>query len=120
MKANFIRSKRGVAPHLSPPRFARSGAAGVAFNLLGALLVAAPAIAQDSVADFYRNKTVTFIVGLPPGGSFDLYARLVAGHVGKHIPGRPNIVVQNLPGADRKSTRLNSSHIPLSRMPSSA
>ena len=61
--------------------------------------MATGARAQESVADFYRNKTVTFFVGLPAGGSFDLYARLIAAHVGRHIPGQPNVIVQNMPGA---------------------
>jgi tripartite-type tricarboxylate transporter receptor subunit TctC len=48
---------------------------------------------------FYAGKTVTIIVGLPPGGSADAYARLVQRHLPRHIPGRPTIVVQNAPGA---------------------
>jgi tripartite-type tricarboxylate transporter receptor subunit TctC len=69
------------------------------FAIAVSLTLAPAANAQDAIADFYRGKAVSFIVGLPPGGSFDLYARLVAGHIGKHIPGRPNVVVQNMPGA---------------------
>ena len=48
--------------------------------------------------DFYAGKTVDMVVGYPPGGSNDLYARLVAQFIGEHIPGRPRIVVQNMPG----------------------
>jgi tripartite-type tricarboxylate transporter receptor subunit TctC len=69
--------------------------------LLGAaiLLVAgAPARAQ-SVADFYRGKTVTAVVGFGAGGGYDLYARLVARHLSRHIPGNPTLVVRNMPGA---------------------
>ena len=48
---------------------------------------------------FYAGKTLTIIVGLPPGGGADAYARLVQRHYARYIPGRPAIVVQNLPGA---------------------
>ena len=67
---------------------------GLAF----AAFVAAPAHA-DSVADFYKGKTVTLIAGYSAGGGFDLYARVIANYLGKHIPGQPRIVVQNMPGA---------------------
>jgi tripartite-type tricarboxylate transporter receptor subunit TctC len=53
----------------------------------------------DPIADFYRNNQVSIIVGYGPGGGYDLYARLVARHLGKHIPGEPAMIVQNLPGA---------------------
>lgn len=53
----------------------------------------------DPVEDFYRHKQVSIIVGYGPGGGYDLYARLVARHLGMHIPGEPSIIVQNLPGA---------------------
>ena len=142
---------------------------------------------------FYKGKTIDMMVGSEAGSGYDAYARLVANHMGKHIPGNPNVVPKNMEGAgslrlanwlynvapkdgsafgiigrgtgfdpllgnraaqfdgnrftwigsannevsvcvawntsgivvarrppDRKSTRLNSSHIPLSRMPSSA
>jgi tripartite-type tricarboxylate transporter receptor subunit TctC len=48
---------------------------------------------------FYAGKTLTVVVGLPPGGGADAYARLVQRYYAKHIPGAPTIVVQNLPGA---------------------
>ena len=59
------------------------------------LLIAAPAVA----ADYYAGKTVEWIVGAPPGGGYDIYARVVARHVGRHIPGEPTVVVKNMPGA---------------------
>ena len=59
-----------------------------------------PAAAQgDSVAAFYASKQLKIIVGLPPGGGADAYARLVQRHLGRHIPGNPSAVVQNMPGA---------------------
>src|SRR5215475_8664213 len=59
------------------------------------LAVAAPASAQD----FYRGKSIDVIVATSPAGGYDTYARLLARHMGKHIPGNPNLVVQNMPGA---------------------
>lgn len=58
-----------------------------------------PAVAQSSVEDFYRGRTVEMYVGFDPGASYDLYARLVAQHIGKHIPGNPTVVTVNMPGA---------------------
>jgi tripartite-type tricarboxylate transporter receptor subunit TctC len=53
----------------------------------------------DEIADFYTRKTVTISVGSSAGGNYDLYARLLARHLGNHIPGKPTVIVQNLPGA---------------------
>ncbi len=63
-----------------------------------ALALAAPAQAQP-VEDFYRNRTITILVGFTAGGGYDLYARLLGRHMGRHVPGNPSIVVQNMPGA---------------------
>jgi tripartite-type tricarboxylate transporter receptor subunit TctC len=65
-----------------------------ALILLGLCGVAA---AQEP--DFYQGKTITIAVGSSAGGGYDLYARLIARHLGKHIPGHPAIVVTNMPGA---------------------
>src|ERR1041384_5267122 len=62
------------------------------------LLTAAPARAQTA-EQFYKGKTLTLIVGNGPGGGFDVFGRLLARHIGRHIPGHPNVVVQNMPGA---------------------
>jgi tripartite-type tricarboxylate transporter receptor subunit TctC len=53
----------------------------------------------QSVEEFYRGKTINLLVGFTPGGGYDLYARTLARHIGRHIPGQPTIVVQNMPGA---------------------
>jgi tripartite-type tricarboxylate transporter receptor subunit TctC len=53
----------------------------------------------DEVADFYKGKTINVVVGYGPGGGYDVYTRLLARHVGRHIPGNPAIVIQNMPGA---------------------
>jgi tripartite-type tricarboxylate transporter receptor subunit TctC len=55
--------------------------------------------AADSVADFYKGKQVTIVIGSEAGSGFDAYARLVARHIGEHIPGNPTVVPSNKPGA---------------------
>jgi tripartite-type tricarboxylate transporter receptor subunit TctC len=71
----------------------------VAAVALAMAALAMPHARADAVADFYKGKQVTLIVGYGPGGGYDVYARLVARHLGRHIPGHPNVVVQNMPGA---------------------
>lgn len=53
----------------------------------------------QSADDWYRGKTVKLIVGTGPGGGIDLYGRLVARHIGRYLPGQPNVVAQNVPAA---------------------
>ncbi|MGH7770210.1 MAG: Bug family tripartite tricarboxylate transporter substrate binding protein, partial [Candidatus Binatia bacterium] len=48
---------------------------------------------------FYQGKTIRVIVGTPPGNLYDLWARLIGAHMGKHIPGNPDLIFQNMPGA---------------------
>ena len=55
--------------------------------------------AADPVADFYSGKQIRLVVGFTSGGTYDLYARLLARYIGEHIPGKPSFVVQNMPGA---------------------
>lgn len=59
---------------------------------------AAPAAAQDPVADFYRGKTINGLIGSAVGGEYDLHTRLVLRFIGKHIPGNPTVVPQNMLG----------------------
>ncbi|HEY6368128.1 MAG TPA: tripartite tricarboxylate transporter substrate-binding protein [Candidatus Binatia bacterium] len=59
-------------------------------------------------APFYEGKTIRIVVGLPAGDAYDLYARMLAAHMGKYIPGNPNIIVQNMPGA---STMITANHV---------
>jgi tripartite-type tricarboxylate transporter receptor subunit TctC len=54
---------------------------------------------SQTPSDFYAGKTISFIVGYSAGGGHDLYARLLARHINRAIPGNPNIIVQNMPGA---------------------
>jgi tripartite-type tricarboxylate transporter receptor subunit TctC len=63
------------------------------------LLTAEHAAQAQSVAEFYRGRTVTLTVGYSTGGGYDTYARILARHMARHIPGNPTIVVQNAPGA---------------------
>ena len=70
-----------------------------AIAALALSLAIAGAARADPVEDFYRGKTVTILVGFTAGGGYDLYARLLGRHIGKHIPGNPTVVVQNMPGA---------------------
>jgi len=69
--------------------------------LLVGLLCTAPAAAPraQTAQEFYKGKTVSLVIPNAPGGSFDLYARLVADNLGRFIPGHPAIVPQNMPGA---------------------
>jgi tripartite-type tricarboxylate transporter receptor subunit TctC len=69
--------------------------AALAFMLA---MVAGGARAADTAA-YYRGKTVDVVVGFSPGGGYDLYARVLARHIGKHLPGSPAVNVQNMPGA---------------------
>src|SRR6202162_5748295 len=64
-----------------------------------------PAGAQ-SVEEFYRGRTVTMAIGFSVGGGYDLYAGLLARHLGSHIPGQPNIVAQNREGAGSQRATL--------------
>ena len=59
----------------------------------------AHAQAQDAIADFYKGKQLRIIVASSSGGGFDLYGRFVSRYLGKHIPGHPTVIVQNMPGA---------------------
>jgi tripartite-type tricarboxylate transporter receptor subunit TctC len=81
--------------HSKPPRPSRSLLAGAIFLFGCAISTAA---AAQSVADFYHGRQLILMVGSSPGGGYDAIARLVARHLGKHIPGNPNIIVQNTPG----------------------
>lgn len=64
-----------------------------------ALTVVAHSVCVFAQDDFFKGKTIRLIVGLAPGGGFDTYSRVIARHMGKHIPGHPTTVVDNMPGA---------------------
>jgi tripartite-type tricarboxylate transporter receptor subunit TctC len=67
--------------------------------LLLTSFLAPHALAQSSEAEFYKGKQIRMVIGISPGGGFDAFARLVARHLGRNIPGEPSIIPQNLPGA---------------------
>jgi hypothetical protein len=73
--------------------------------LLTTLLFATPA-AADQVADFYRGKSLSMVIATSPGGDYDIRARLVARHMGRHIPGEPAIIPRNMPGAVTNSPNV--------------
>lgn len=62
-------------------------------------VVAVNAVSAQGVAEFYKDKQVRLIVANAPGGDYDLAGRLMARHIGRHIPGNPSVVVNNMPGA---------------------
>src|SRR3954466_11960981 len=76
-----------------------SAALAAALLLAGLPLLAAAPVSAQSVADFYRGKTLRMIVGYGPGGGYDIYGRLVAEFLPRHLPGNPVIITQNMPGA---------------------
>ena len=68
-----------------------------------ALLAWPGAAFSQTVEDFYRGKKIDLIIGYSPGGTYDLYARLVARFLSNHIPGKPLIVPRNMPGAGSRA-----------------
>ena len=55
--------------------------------------------AAQTPEEFYKGKSIDLVIGYPPGGSNDTWGRILARHLGKHVPGKPNIVPKNMPGA---------------------
>src|SRR3982074_455570 len=69
-----------------------------------ALVLATVAARADTVADFYRGRTVEVYVGYSTGGGYDIYARMLARHMGRFIPGNPTLLPKHMEGA--RSLRL--------------
>lgn len=67
---------------------------------LAATALFATAGQAQPVQQVYEGKTVTILIGHPPGGSYDLYAQLAAEFLGEHLPGHPNVIVEHMPGGD--------------------
>jgi tripartite-type tricarboxylate transporter receptor subunit TctC len=84
----------------------RTNYLGVAVSVLAALAFLVRPAAADAVADFYRGRTVTIVIGFSVGGGYDLYARLLARYLGRHIPGEPSVVPQNREGAGSERAML--------------
>ena len=66
-------------------------------GLLLSMAASKGAAAQDP-AEFFKSRSFNIVVGSPPAGSYDFYARSIARHIGRHLPGQPSVVVQNMPG----------------------
>jgi tripartite-type tricarboxylate transporter receptor subunit TctC len=64
-----------------------------------ALSVAIPGVARAADEDMFKGKTITVYIGFSPGGTYDLFGRMVTRYMAKHIPGQPNMVASNMPGA---------------------
>jgi hypothetical protein len=72
--------------------------ARIAVGLASLVLGATQSGSVRAQADFFRGKTLTMLIGYTSGGGYDLYARVLSKHMGRHIPGSPSIVPQNMPG----------------------
>jgi len=70
-----------------------------AFYALAAPLVLPHTARADGLEDYYKGKELSFIVGFDVGGGYDLYARALSRHFGRHMPGKPGVIAQNMPGA---------------------
>jgi tripartite-type tricarboxylate transporter receptor subunit TctC len=68
-------------------------------GLSGLAAAATLALASASAADYFAGKSIDLLIGAPPGGGYDIYARALARHFANHIPGQPTIVSKNMPGA---------------------
>jgi tripartite-type tricarboxylate transporter receptor subunit TctC len=78
-----------------------AAAVSIAAVLIGALFAPTPAVSGSAPtpAEFYKGRVINMIIGYAPGGGYDLYGRVLAQHMSKHIPGNPRIIPQNMPGA---------------------
>src|SRR4029453_13058727 len=74
-------------------------AAVAAAAIAAATLISSVPVGADPVADFFRGKTLRMLIGYGPGGGYDIYGRLVAEFLPRHLPGHPTIIAQNMPGA---------------------
>ena len=70
-----------------------------AARTFGALIAATIVCGTAGAAEFYQGKQVTIVVGFSSAGTYDATARLFARHLGRHLPGNPNVIVRNMPGA---------------------
>lgn len=82
---------------LNKTQWARKIIAAVALTAFSPPMIST--VHADEIGDFYKGKTVEVYVGFTAGGGYDIYARLIANHIGKHIPGNPEVIVKNMPGA---------------------
>jgi tripartite-type tricarboxylate transporter receptor subunit TctC len=71
----------------------------VASAIVAVAIALASPTAADGIADFYKGKTVTVIVGYPPASGYTLYGQMLAKYLSDHVPGKPNVIVQSMPDA---------------------
>jgi tripartite-type tricarboxylate transporter receptor subunit TctC len=71
--------------------------------LAASLTIATTTASADDVADFYRGKTVRLVIGYGTGGGYDVYGKMLARFLGEHIPGKPTVIAQNMPGAGSRN-----------------
>jgi tripartite-type tricarboxylate transporter receptor subunit TctC len=96
----MVRVRSAHGPRTTPKCPWRYFAVAISAALLAAsLLGTSTKSSAQSPEQFYKGKTVEFLIGYAPGGSNDAYSRLIATHLGKHIPGNPSVVPRNMPGA---------------------
>jgi tripartite-type tricarboxylate transporter receptor subunit TctC len=90
----------------SSTRHSRAGLIAGALACFVALAAAATPLRADPIADFYKKANLTIVIGYNVGGGYDSYGRALARHLGKHVPGEPTIIVQNMGGGgSRKATQ---------------
>ena len=78
---------------------AQIGGSFLAAMIMAVGLCSLPANGRaETLAEFYSGKNMRMIIGIPPGGGYDVYARLVAHHMPDYIPGHPTFIAQNMPG----------------------
>jgi hypothetical protein len=77
----------------------KPGITGKSLLIVAAVVVLASIARADSAADFYKGRSISMIIGYSVGGGYDAYARLLARYIGRHIPGEPSIVPQQMTGA---------------------
>src|SRR5262245_20156964 len=99
--ANTLSASRRPSSKIAPTTRGRTNMSLTRAAVIAAVagLAPLPCAAQDAVADFYKGKQVTILVGFSPGGSSSLYAQALARHMGRYLPGAPNFIVQHVPGA---------------------
>src|SRR5215475_12511066 len=90
-----MRYPHGIGASRESPMHRLAVLLATALVVIASLDSGRPAAAQS----FYEGKTVRVIVGLAPGGGFDTYARVIARHLGRHVPGNPTFIVENMTGA---------------------
>jgi tripartite-type tricarboxylate transporter receptor subunit TctC len=100
----LIPAQAGIQSHKLKPLKTGSpllrGRAGMGLLFITMFVIAATIATRAAAQDpFYANKTISIVVGYSAGGGYDIYARMLARHYGRHIPGNPNVIVQNMPGA---------------------